>query len=79
MGYGSILEIITVSSNWLSCNGFNSYETFVGPNRGEHAWVSGAGVNGYINENWQLGAGLIYSLTSHGDEFGGSINAEYSW
>lgn len=54
-------------------------QTFVGQNRGEHAIITGVGLGSDINSVLQVNGGLVYTVSSHGREWGAGLNLEYSW
>jgi uncharacterized protein with beta-barrel porin domain len=54
-------------------------EAFIGRNRGEHAMHIGIGLSSDVGNTIQINGGVVYSKTSHGNEYGGNINLVYTW
>jgi len=54
-------------------------QSFVGQNRGEHAFITGLGIGSAISNTLQINGGIIYADTSNGKEWGAGLNIGYQW
>ena len=52
---------------------------FFGQNRGEHAIISGIGLDSDLTSALKINGGFDYSVSNHGSEWGVGFNLEYTW
>ena len=57
----------------------NHKQKFVGRNRGAHAGMIGLGVVSDISSALQISGGVVYSVTTHGNELGFGLNLTFKW